>query len=135
MAALNDLLTEILEADRAMLEHFGIEFVRAASGRAELAAVARAELLNSHHVAHGGLAFAMADTAAAYAMASLDLHAVTIGSTIAFTAPIRAGQTVRAVAEILSRGRTFCVIEAEVSSERGTCATATVRFAVRRGSP
>ncbi len=134
VAFVDDVLTDILDRDRAMLEYFGLEFVDAADGTARLTAVAKAEMLNSHEVAHGGLAFVLADTAAAYAMASLGLRGVTVGSTMAFTAPIRAGRPAHATAEVTARGRTFCVAEASVVSEDTLCATATLRFKVREAA-
>ena len=46
---------------------WGIKIEEAREGYARISMVVRAEMLNSHGIAHGGMIFALADTAFAYA--------------------------------------------------------------------
>lgn len=52
----------------------------------------REDMLNGHRSAHGGMIFALADTAFAYACNSHNLTAVAQGSSILFLGPAYAGE-------------------------------------------
>lgn len=128
MPELHPLLAEILAADQAMLAHFGAEFVEAGDGRAVIRANPRPELVDSLGVAHGSLAFTLADTAAAYAMSSRGLHAATVNSNIAFTGPVTEGAELVASAEITTAGRTLATVTSTVTTEGRVVAHATFQF-------
>ena len=74
------LLERVIAQDAALLELYRITVLESGEGTCTLQASPRPELVNSAGVTHGSLAFPLADTAAAYAMASRDLHAVTINA-------------------------------------------------------
>lgn len=73
----------------------GIEDVR--EGYARLSMVVRADMLNGHRIAHGGMIFALADTAFAYACNSRNVSTVAQQASIVFLAPAKEG--VRLIAE------------------------------------
>jgi len=72
-----------------------IEEVR--EGYARLAMVVRADMLNGHATAHGGMIFALSDTAFAYACNSRNVNTVAQQASILFLASAREGD--RLVAE------------------------------------
>ena len=125
---LHPLLVDVLAADAEMLAHFGMEFVEAGDGTATLRAVPRREFVNSLSVAHGSLAFTLADTAAAYAMSSRGLHAATVNANIAFTGPIKEGVEAMAVAGITTAGRTLATVTSTLTSSERVVGHATFQF-------
>ncbi len=128
MTDLHPLLAEVLAADETMLAHFGMEFVEAGDGRAVIRAHPRPEFVNSLGIAHGSLAFTLADTAAAYAMSSRGLHAATVNGNMAFTGPINEGVEAVATAEITSAGRTLATVTSTVTCEDRVVGHATFQF-------
>ena len=44
----------------------GMKIVRVQPGKALLTMVVRADMVNGHHICHGGMIFSLADTAFAY---------------------------------------------------------------------
>jgi acyl-CoA thioesterase len=72
-----------------------IEEVR--EGYARLAMVVRSDMLNGHATAHGGMIFALSDTAFAYACNSRNVNTVAQQASILFLASAREGD--RLVAE------------------------------------
>ena len=76
---------------------WAIEIEEAREGYARIAMVVRADMLNGHAIAHGGMIFALADTAFAYACNSRNAETVAQSATVVFLAPGRAGD--RLVAE------------------------------------
>ena len=99
------LLERVIAHDAALLGLYRITVVDAGDGGCTLEASPRAELVNSAGVTHGSLAFTIADTAAAYAMASRGLHAVTINAAMSYTAPARHDEVLTAHASIRTAGR------------------------------
>jgi acyl-CoA thioesterase len=87
------------EASRAL----GIELIDSGEGRAVTRMTVRGDMVNGHAMAHGGLIFALADTAFACACNSFGPVTVAASAEIVFVAPARAGDVL--VAEAVLRTR------------------------------
>jgi acyl-CoA thioesterase len=87
------------EASRAL----GIELVDQGEGWAVTRMTVRDDMVNGHATAHGGLVFALADTAFACACNSFGPVTVAASAEIVFVAPARAGDVL--VAEAVLRTR------------------------------
>lgn len=76
-------------------------------GYARLRMTVRRDMLNGHGTCHGGLVFALADSAFAFACNSRDVATVASGCTIEFLAPAEEGDALVAEAQERSlEGRT-----------------------------
>jgi acyl-CoA thioesterase len=80
---------------------WGVELEDAREGYARAAMTVRADMLNGHGTAHGGMIFALADSAFAYACNSRNQTTVAQHASISFLAPVREGD--RLVAEAQER--------------------------------
>ena len=87
------------EASRGL----GIELVDQGEGRAVTRMTVRRDMVNGHAMAHGGLIFALADTAFACACNSWGPVTVAAGCDIVFIAPASAGDVLTAEARLRSR--------------------------------
>ncbi|HZF15270.1 MAG TPA: hydroxyphenylacetyl-CoA thioesterase PaaI [Steroidobacteraceae bacterium] len=105
----------------------GIEILAVDTGRATLAMRVRPDMLNGHAICHGGLIFALADTAFAYACNSYNENTLAASAAIEFLAPAREGDLLTATASEQSRGRRLGLYDIEVSNQQGT------RIALFRG--
>ena len=76
----------------------GIDLVSAGAGRATTRMTIRADMVNGHDIAHGGLVFALADTAFACACNSHGPVTVAAAAEIVFVAPARLGDVLEAEA-------------------------------------
>jgi len=72
-------------------------------GYARVRMLGRADMANGHGIIHGGMIFALADTAFAYACNGRNAVAVAASATIAFLSPAKIGETL--VAEAVERVR------------------------------
>lgn len=85
---------------------FGFELVEASAGFARVRLKVRSDTLNGHGILHGGIVFALADTALAYAANSRNQLTLTQQASIVFLSPVKAGETLIAEAtEEASAGR------------------------------
>ena len=74
-----------------------IEIEEVREGYARIAMTLRPDMLNGHAIAHGGMIFALADTAFAYACNSRNVSSVAQAASIVFLAQAKEGE--RLVAE------------------------------------
>lgn len=82
---------------------WGIAIEEAREGYARVSMRVRADMLNGHGIAHGGMIFALADTAFAYACNSRNESTVAQQASIAFLAPANAGEILVAEAQESAR--------------------------------
>jgi acyl-CoA thioesterase len=70
---------------------WGLEIEEAREGYARVRMAIRADMLNGHGTAHGGLIFALADSAFAYACNGRNLRSVAAQASIVYLEPAREG--------------------------------------------
>jgi acyl-CoA thioesterase len=85
----------------------GIEIVHVEAGSCELKAVVREEMLNGHRIAHGGISYALSDSALAFASNSRGQKCVSIETSIAHIAPIQLHDELRVVCTELNCGKSI----------------------------
>lgn len=82
---------------------WGISIDDAREGYARIRMKLRDDMLNGHRIGHGGMIFALADTAFAYACNSRNENTVAQNANISFLAPAQAGDVLVAEAQEVSR--------------------------------
>lgn len=105
----------------------GIRLVEVRPGYACLKMIVRENMVNGHHLCHGGLIFTLADSAFAFACNSYNVVTVASGASIEFLAPGSQGDELTAVAQEQSRSRRTGVYDVTVTNQSG------VRIALFRG--
>ena len=104
--------------DRAS-QALGMELVSVGPGRATLRMRIREDMVNGHDIGHGGLTFALADSAFAFACNSYGDSTVAAGAAIEFLKPAREGDLLRADAAEHWRAGRAGIYEIEVHNQRG----------------
>ncbi|UCV03859.1 hydroxyphenylacetyl-CoA thioesterase PaaI [Dechloromonas denitrificans] len=98
--------TAMWARDRAA-QALGMKIVRVQPGKALLTMAVRGDMVNGHHICHGGMIFSLADTAFAYSCNSYNKNTVASACHIDFLAPAREGETLEAESiEQSASGRT-----------------------------
>lgn len=111
-------MREMMRRDRASAM-LGMVVERDDIGHAVVSMTLRDDMMNGHDIAHGGLVFALADTAFAIACNDDVLVTVAAGADITFFKSTRTGQTLTATAvERTKRGRSG-VTDVTVVDETG----------------
>jgi acyl-CoA thioesterase len=98
---------------------WGITIDEAREGYARIRMTLRDDMLNGHRIAHGGMIFALADTAFAYACNSRNETSVAQNATISFLAPAAAGDVLVAEAREASRSGRSGVYQVSVKTSKG----------------
>src|ERR1041384_8151113 len=80
----------------------GMERLDEGAGRCKLRMIVRKEMLNGFGIAHGGIAYCLADSALAFASNSHGRKAVSIETSISLTEQVKVNDVLTAVAEEVS---------------------------------
>ena len=86
-------------ADEGTGPAWGIVIEEARAGYARLSMTIRAEMLNGHRIVHGGMVFALADTAFAYVCNGRNEKTVAAQASIVFLGSAEEGETLIAEAD------------------------------------
>ena len=105
--ALAEAVADAMWARDRAANALGIKIESVGPGVSHLSMPVRGDMVNGHHICHGGLIFALADTAFAYACNAYNRNTVASGCNIDFVATGREGDTLLAeAAERTLSGRT-----------------------------
>lgn len=95
----------------------GIELLHIGEGTCKLRMTVRKEMLNGFGVAHGGISFAIADSAFAFACNTRGRHTVSIHCAVEHVAPLYEGDVIVAEAREEYLGKTISNYAVMVSKE------------------
>ncbi len=108
----------------------GMKLLSRSAERSEGELVVREELCNRRGILHGGAYMAWADTMGGLTAGAGLPHgqgSLTIESKTNFFAPVRKGETARAVSTPLHRGRTTVVVETRITRADGKLAAVVIQ--------
>lgn len=98
---------------------WGIRIEEARAGHCRLSMELRDEMLNGHRTAHGGMVFALADTAFAYVCNGRNERTVAAQASIVFLGSAQAGETLVAEAEEVAASGRSGVTRVSVKTSEG----------------
>ena len=85
--ALADAVTHAMWSRDRATQGLGIQILSVKPGYALMAMPVRGDMVNGHHICHGGFMFTLADSAFAFACNSYNKNAVAAGCSIEFLKP------------------------------------------------
>jgi acyl-CoA thioesterase len=97
----------------------GMQLVAVKPGYARLSMRVRSDMVNGHHLCHGGLIFTLADSAFAVSCNSHNDNTVAAAAAIDFLAPAREGDELSAEAHEVWRSGRSGLYEITVTNQRG----------------
>lgn len=97
----------------------GIEVLEVAPRRCTCRLTVRDDMVNGFGVAHGGIAFSLADSAFAFACNTGGSVTVSIENSVTYPAPVRVGDILTAVAAEEATSTRLGYYRAEVTNQRG----------------
>jgi len=96
--ALADAVTHAMWSRDRATQGLGIQILSVKPGYALMAMPVRGDMVNGHHICHGGFIFTLADSAFAFACNSYNQNTVASACHIDFLAPAREGDVLEAEA-------------------------------------
>ncbi len=100
----NDVVNHMMKHD-LFSQWLGIEVMEVKEGYSRIRMTLREEMINGFGIIHGGIAFALADSAFAFACNNRNNLSVALDTSITFTKATRPGDVLTAEAKELHNGR------------------------------
>ncbi len=115
--------------DDKFSQWLGIELLEIAEGYSKIKMTVRAEMMNGFGIAHGGIAFSLADSAFAFACNNRNVLSVALDTSINFIKPVHTGDVLIAEAKELHNGRSTGLYHINIINQndhlvamfKGTC--------------
>ena len=115
----NDLFSQLL----------GIEILDVKEGYSKIKMTVRKEMINGFGIVHGGIAFALSDSAFAFACNNRNILSVALDTSINFMKPVHVGDILIAEAKELHNGKSTGLYQVTVANQfdhtvaifKGTC--------------
>jgi len=107
----------------------GIEVLDIREGYSKIKMTVRNEMINGFGIVHGGIAFALSDSAFAFACNNRNVLSVALDTSINFTRPVHVGDELTAEAKELHNGKSTGLYHITVTNQKdhivalfkGTC--------------
>lgn len=98
-----EIVSTMMMKNDAFSQWLGIQILEVKKGYCKLQMQVKKEMLNGFHIAHGGIAYSLADSALAFASNSYGYKAVSVETSISHTESLKEGDIIRAETEELHR--------------------------------
>ena len=98
----SEKIVDTMYQNDAFSQWLGIEVVEVKDGYCELKMTVRKEMLNGFQIAHGGIAYSLADSALAFASNSHGRKSLSVETSISHTVSVKEGDVLTAITEELS---------------------------------
>ena len=111
------IVLEKMLANDPFSQWLGIKVDTIQEGFCRLSLTIRSEMCNGFGIAHGGIAYSLADSALAFAANSMGYHAVSIDTSIQYLAPLKINTTIWATTEQLLRTKRTAIYTIKIEDE------------------
>ena len=98
----SEKIVDTMYSNDAFSQWLGIEIIEVKDGYCELKMTVRKEMLNGFQIAHGGIAYSLADSALAFASNSHGRKSLSVETSISHTVSVKEGNVLTAATEELS---------------------------------
>ncbi|MBL8988671.1 MAG: hydroxyphenylacetyl-CoA thioesterase PaaI [Gemmatimonadales bacterium] len=119
-AELAQRVADLMMEHDAFSKWLGIEFLEIAPAKAVIRMTVRPEMCNGFGVCHGGVTFAFADSAFAFACNTQGNLAVSIENSITYPAAIRPGDVLTATAVEATKSNRILYYHVDVTKQDGS---------------
>lgn len=117
---LAERMVEHLMAGDSYSHWLGITVVNVSPGACVLQLTVRDEMNNGFHIAHGGITYALADSALAFASNTHGTRAVSIETSISHTKPVMTGDVLTATAKELNLSNRLGLYLVSITKQDGS---------------
>ncbi len=111
------IVNQLMLGNDAFSQWMGIQVVKVQLGFCQLNMTVKSEMLNGFKIGHGGIAYALGDSALAFAANTYGMHALTVETAISHIRSVKIGDELTVIARELSRTSQFGIYEAVVTNQ------------------
>jgi acyl-CoA thioesterase len=114
----HEVVAHMMEND-LFSQWLGIEILEIREGYSKIKMTIRKEMINGFGIVHGGIAFALSDSAFAFACNNRNILSVALDTSINFIKPVHVGDLLIAEAREMHNGKSTGLYQVSVSNQHG----------------
>ena len=101
----------------AFSQWLGIKVLEIKEGNCTLEMTVRDEMTNGFHIAHGGIAYSLADSALAFAANSYGIQAMSIETSISHTKKVKSGDVLKAITKEVNKSKKTAIYYITITNQ------------------
>ena len=101
----------------AFSQWLGIKIIKINEGSCTLEMTVRDEMTNGFHIAHGGIAYSLADSALAFAANSYGIQAMSIETSISHTKKVKSGDVLKATTKEINKSNKTAIYYITITNQ------------------
>jgi acyl-CoA thioesterase len=111
-----EIVSTMMEKD-AFSQWMNVEILQVEKGACLLRAVIHKDMLNGFEIAHGGISYALSDSALAFSSNAYGFKCVSIETSISHLRPVYEGDILTVKSEEIHRGKTIGIYTVEIQNQ------------------
>ena len=101
----------------AFSQWLGIKIIKINEGNCTLEMTVRDEMTNGFHIAHGGIAYSLADSALAFAANSYGIQSMSIETSISHTKKVESGDVLKATTKEINKSNKTAIYYITITNQ------------------
>ncbi|MAM04948.1 MAG: thioesterase [Flavobacteriales bacterium] len=101
----------------AFSQWLGIKVIEISKGKCTLEMTVRDEMTNGFNIAHGGIAYSLADSALAFAANSYGIQSMSIETSISHTKKVKSGDVLKAITKEVNKSKKTAIYYITISNQ------------------
>ena len=101
----------------AFSQWLGIKVIEISEGKCTLEMTVRDEMTNGFNIAHGGIAYSLADSALAFAANSYGIQSMSIETSISHTKKVKSGDVLKAITKEVNKSKKTAIYYITISNQ------------------
>ena len=101
----------------AFSQWLGIKVIEISEGKCTLEMTVRDEMTNGFNIAHGGIAYSLADSALAFAANSSGIQSMSIETSISYTKKVKSGDVLKAITKEVNKSKKTAIYYITITNQ------------------
>tara|TARA_B100000674_G_C37922384_1_gene953912 strand:- start:1294 stop:1710 length:417 start_codon:yes stop_codon:yes gene_type:complete len=101
----------------AFSQWLGIKVIEISEGKCTLEMTVRDEMTNGFNIAHGGIAYSLADSALAFAANSSGIQSMSIETSISHTKKVKSGDVLKAITKEVNKSKKTAIYYITITNQ------------------
>ncbi len=101
----------------AFSQWLGIKVIEISEGKCTLEMTVRNEMTNGFNIAHGGIAYSLADSALAFAANSYGIQSMSIETSISHTKKVKSGDVLKAITKEVNKSKKTAIYYITITNQ------------------
>jgi acyl-CoA thioesterase len=101
----------------AFSQWLGIKVIEISEGKCTLEMTVRDEMTNGFNIAHGGIAYSLADSALAFAANSYGIQSMSIETSISHTKKVKSGDVLKAITKEVNKSNKTAIYYITITNQ------------------